>query len=64
MTVCGQLREAILASGRTFYRIGKDSGVKPEVVGRFAKGQRDVRGETLDRIAAALGLELTAKKEG
>jgi hypothetical protein len=60
-TVCGQLREAILASGKTHYRIGKDAGVKPEIVSRFAHGERDIRAETFAKIAAALGLELRTK---
>jgi transcriptional regulator with XRE-family HTH domain len=61
-TVCDQLRQAILASGKTHYRIGKDAGCKPEIVGRFARGERDVRAETFAKIAAALGMELTSKK--
>jgi hypothetical protein len=60
-TVCGQLREAIQVSGKTHYRIGKDAGVKPEIVGRFARGERDIRAETFAKIAAALGLELRRK---
>jgi hypothetical protein len=61
--VCDQLREAIRASGKTHYRIGKDAGVKPEVVARFDRGERDIRGATFARIAAALGLELRKKGE-
>ena len=59
--VCRQLREAIEASGKTHYRIGKDAGVKPEIVGRFARHERDIRAETFAKIAAALGLELRRK---
>jgi hypothetical protein len=60
-TVCDQLRAAIEASGKTHYRIGKDAGVKPELVARFVRRERDIRGETFAKIAAALGLELRKK---
>jgi hypothetical protein len=61
--VCAQLRAAIRASGKTHYRIGKDAGVKPEIVARFVRAERDVRAETFAKIAAALGLELRTKGE-
>jgi hypothetical protein len=60
-TVCDQLRQAIRDSGKTHYRIGKDAGVKPEMVARFARGERDLRAETFAKIAEALGLELRPK---
>jgi hypothetical protein len=60
-TVCDQLRAAIRASGKTHYRVGKDAGVKPEIVARFDRGQRDIRAETFAKIAAALELELRRK---
>jgi transcriptional regulator with XRE-family HTH domain len=58
-TICDQLRQAIQDSGKTHYRIGKDAGVKPEMVSRFARGERDVRAETFAKICIALGLRLT-----
>jgi plasmid maintenance system antidote protein VapI len=63
LTVCDQLREAIRESAKTIYRIGKDAGVKPEMVARFFRGERDVRAETFAKIAQALGLELQKKAE-
>jgi hypothetical protein len=60
-TVSDQLRDAIRDSGKTFYRIGKDAGVKPEIVARFVRGERDVRAETFAKIADALGMELRKK---
>jgi hypothetical protein len=59
LTVCEQLRQAIADSGKTHYRIGKDAGVKPEMVARFARGERDVRAETFAKLCLALGLRLT-----
>lgn len=62
-TVCDQLRDAIRASGKTHYRIGKDAGIKPEIVARFVRAERDLRAETFAKIALALGLELRQKGE-
>ncbi|MCI0455833.1 MAG: helix-turn-helix domain-containing protein [Gemmataceae bacterium] len=62
-TVCDQLREAIGASGQTHYRIGKEAGVKPEIVARFVRGERDIRAETFAKLAMALGLELRRKEK-
>jgi hypothetical protein len=61
LTVCEQLRQAIADSGKTHYRIGKDAGVKPEMVARFARGERDVRAETFAKLCLALGLRLTGR---
>jgi transcriptional regulator with XRE-family HTH domain len=60
-TITEQLRQAIHDSGLTHYRIGKDAGIKPEIVARFARGERDVRAETFAKIAAALGLHLAPR---
>jgi hypothetical protein len=57
-TVCDQLRDAIRASGKTHYRIGKDAGIKPEIVARFVREERDIAGRTFAKLATALGLEL------
>lgn len=62
-TVCDQLREAIEASGWTHYRIGKEAGIKSEIISRFVKGERDMRAATFAKIATALGLELKPKEE-
>jgi plasmid maintenance system antidote protein VapI len=57
-TVCSQLRDAIRESGKTHYRVGKDAGIKPDIVARFVNGQRDITGKTFAKLAQALGLEL------
>ena len=43
----------------THYAIGKAAGVDPGVISRFMVGERTRRLETVDRLAAALGLRLT-----
>ena len=53
-----QLREIIESRGLTAYGAAKLAGVDPGVVQRFLTGRRDIRLETADRLAAALGLRL------
>jgi transcriptional regulator with XRE-family HTH domain len=60
--VTEQLRQAIRESGLTAYAVGKRAGIKPEMVARFVRRQRDVRAETLAKICAVLGLELAPTK--
>ncbi|MGE5140090.1 MAG: helix-turn-helix domain-containing protein [Rudaea sp.] len=53
-----RLRAAIQESDKTVYRIAKDSGVSHPVILRFLSGERDIRLETADKLAAALRLQL------
>lgn len=53
-----QLREAIVASNLTAYRLATDAGIRPEIVARFVSGERDIRMATAAKIAMALGLAL------
>ncbi len=54
-----RLRVAIRDSGKTVYRIAKESGVAHPVILRFLSGERDIRLETAERLAAVLNLQLT-----
>ncbi len=58
MAISDQLREAIQGYG-SVYRVAKDSGVSQPVVQRFVSGERDLRLQTADRLAAFFGMELT-----
>jgi predicted transcriptional regulator len=51
------LREAIIEDGRTIYEIAKAINIEPDSLYRFQQG-KDIRLETADRLAKALGLEL------
>jgi hypothetical protein len=53
------LRRAVLDSGRTLYRVAKDSGVPYATLHRFITGGRGVSVQTLDRLCAYMGLRLT-----
>src|SRR4051812_38227676 len=57
-TLSYQLREIIDARGLTAYATGQKAGVDPGVISRFMTGHRDIRLETADRLATALGLRL------
>ncbi|NQT15891.1 MAG: helix-turn-helix transcriptional regulator [Planctomycetes bacterium] len=53
-----RLRAAIRNSGKTVYRLAQDSGVAHPVILRFLSGERDIRLETAEKLAATLGLRL------
>lgn len=63
LTVSETLRKAIMESGLTHYRIGKQTGIAPPVLDRFVSGERSLRLDTVDKIAEALRLELTKQKD-
>ncbi len=58
LTISEQLRAAIRASGLTHYALAKAADVTPDMIDRFVSGERSPRLETVDKIAAALGLRL------
>ena len=58
MDIAKALQQAIRDSGRTLYRVGKDSGVDYSVLLRFMADERDIRLATAARLAGYLGLEL------
>jgi transcriptional regulator with XRE-family HTH domain len=57
-TLPERLRAAIRKSGKTVYRVGVESGVSHPVILRFLSGERDIRLETAEKLAASLGLAL------
>lgn len=65
MDIEEQLRAAYLTvtkTGRTGYAVAKAAGMKPEMLYRFARGG-DLRLKTAAKLAAVLGLTLTASSE-
>jgi transcriptional regulator with XRE-family HTH domain len=56
MSFTDTLRSAIEASDKSMYQIAKESGITPAMVGRFVRGERDLRLATADKLAAALGV--------
>ncbi len=56
-----QLREAIRKSGRSLYRLGKDSGVGSDQLSRFMRGDRTLTLPAAEKICRVLNLELVAR---
>ncbi len=53
-----RLRTTIRKSGKTIHGLAKESGVSHPVILRFMSGERDIRLETAEKLAATLGLRL------
>ena len=56
------LRQALLDSGLSIYRLSKETGVSQPQLCRFVNGRRGITLETAARLAAALDLELCQKR--
>ena len=59
-----QLRAMIEARGLSAAELGRAAGVDGGVISRFLNGERDVRLETVDRLAEVLGLRLIEGVKG
>ena len=62
MTITEVLRQAVIDSGLSHYRVAKLAGTTPTIIGRFVNEQKGLRLSTADRLAEALGLELKPVK--
>jgi len=62
-TFSDELRRAIECSGKSRYRISKESGVAQTVLCRFVHGKTGMSLESVDRICACLRLRLVAEDE-
>ena len=61
-TVTEQLRQAILASEKSRYRIWQETGVSQASLCKFMAGKAGLRLKYVDTICQCLGLELVAKQ--
>ena len=59
-----RLRQAILRSEMTPYRIAAEAGVNRAILSRFLTGNRGLNLETASRICAVLNLVLREAKGG
>ena len=59
-----QLKQAILDSGMTRYRLSKITGVPASVLCTFVNGKRSITIGTAAKLAKALGLELRPSEKG
>jgi hypothetical protein len=56
------LRQALTNSGKSSYQLMTETGVNHGVILRFLKGERDIRMETAEKLAAAVGLTVNVPK--
>ena len=62
MKVTERLRQALETSPKSRYQLSKETGIDPAVLHRFLYGQSGLSSGSIDALAAALGLELKAKR--
>lgn len=53
------IRRAVEASGKTRYRIAKESGVSAGQLSRLVNGERGMTVDTIERLADYMGLRIT-----
>ena len=53
-----EIRAAVQDCGKTRYQIAKETGIDAAVLCRFVQGQVGLSMDTLDKLAANLGLRL------
>jgi plasmid maintenance system antidote protein VapI len=61
-TITTALRRAILKSGVPYLRLERETGVARRSIVRFVRGERSLRLDMADRLAAYFGLELTRRE--
>ena len=59
-----QLREVIRGRGMTAYALGQRADIDPGIIQRFLNEERDIKLDTLDRLADVLGLRLAEGSRG
>jgi len=62
MTITETLRKAIADSGLSFKALERESGVVRQSLMKFARRERYMRGDQLDKLADYFGLELVTTK--
>jgi len=63
-TMTEVLRQAVLDSGLPLQQIAEAAGVERASLSRFVRGQRTLRLDMADRLAAYFRLELRPEKRG
>ena len=58
LRISDQLRDAILNSQKTRYRIAKETGLSEAALSRFANGVMGLSMDSIDKIGECLGLEI------
>jgi transcriptional regulator with XRE-family HTH domain len=61
--ISDQLRAAIEAAGESRYEISKQTGINQSILSRFVRGETNLDGVNIDKLAAHLGLQLVPAKQ-
>jgi plasmid maintenance system antidote protein VapI len=61
MTLAKQLKTAVQESGKSVSCVARESGMAQAVLQRFIAGNRDLRLDTVERLADYFGWEFAAK---
>lgn len=59
-----KIRRAVETSGKTRYRIAKESGISAAQLSRLVNGQSGMTVETIERLADYLGLRIVIEPKG
>ena len=62
-SLSGQLRQAIHHSGRLISQIADDAGITLQQLSDFLTGDRTLRSDILDRLAAIVGVSLAVAEK-
>lgn len=59
-----KIRRAVETSGKTRYRIAKESGISAAQLSRLVNGQSGMTVETIERLADYLGFRIVIEPKG
>jgi transcriptional regulator with XRE-family HTH domain len=63
-SIAARLRQAVLVSGMSRYELSRQADVSQSVLSRFVRGAGGLSVDNLERVAAALGLQIVLQKRG
>ncbi len=64
MAMTDVLRQALIDSGESYYKIEKETGIDHRILGRFVNDEGSPTGKKLDVLCDYFDLELVSKKQG
>src|SRR5688572_7286769 len=62
--LAGQLRAAVKASGKSQYRLHRETGISQSAISAFLKGRDELKLSTAAALAAAVGLQFAPASAG
>ena len=60
--ISDQLREAVIKSGKTRYRISKETGILQSTLSRFVRGECGLGLDAIDSLCECIGVRLTTQE--